>query len=41
MHARIAYINYTKKLGIFNILNLFCVVYMFALEPRWRKYYQH
>ena len=27
MHARIAYINYTKKLRIFNILNYFCVVY--------------
>ncbi len=28
MRARIAYINYTKKLRIFNILNYFCVVYM-------------
>ncbi len=28
MRARIAYINYTKKLRIFNIINLFCVVYM-------------
>ncbi len=28
MRARIAYINYTKKLGIFNILNLFCAVYI-------------
>ncbi len=28
MHARIAYINYTKTLRIFNILNLFCVVYV-------------
>ncbi len=28
MRARIAYINYTKKLRIFNILNCFCVVYV-------------
>ncbi len=28
MRARIAYINYTKKLRIYNILNLFCVVYI-------------
>ncbi len=27
MRARIAYINYTKKLRIFNSLNFFCVVY--------------
>ncbi len=27
-YMRIAYINYTKKLRIFNILNLFCVVYV-------------
>ncbi len=29
MRARIAYINYTKKLRIFNILNYFCVMYMY------------
>ncbi len=28
MRARIAYIDYTKKLRIFDILNYFCVVYM-------------
>ncbi len=28
MRARTAYINYTKKLRIFNILNFYCVVYM-------------
>ena len=32
MRARIAYINYAKKLRIFNILNLFCVVYMYVLQ---------
>ncbi len=31
MCARIAYVNYTKKLRIFNILNFFCVVYI-AIE---------
>ena len=29
IRARIAYMNYTKKLRIFNILNLFCVVYIY------------
>ncbi len=28
MRARIAYINYTKNLRIFNILKYFCVVYV-------------
>ena len=28
MRTHIAYINYTKKLRIFNILTLFCVVYL-------------
>ena len=28
MRAHIAYINCTKKLRIFNILNYFCVVYV-------------
>ncbi len=32
MRARIEYINYAKKLRIFNILNLFCVVYMYVLQ---------
>ncbi len=31
IRARIVYMNYTKKLRIFNILNLFCVVYLFQL----------
>ncbi len=29
MRTRIAYINYTKKFRIFNILNYFCVVYIY------------
>ncbi len=29
--ARIAYMYYTKKLGIFNILNFFCVVYVHSV----------
>ncbi len=29
MRARIAYMNYAKKLRIFNILNLFYVVYIY------------
>ena len=29
MRARIAYIDYTKRLRIFNILNYFCVVYIY------------
>ncbi len=33
MRARIAYINYTKKLRIFNILNYFCVVYVTKTKP--------
>ncbi len=28
MRARIGYINYTNMLRIFNILNLFCLVYI-------------
>ncbi len=35
MRARIAYINYTKKLRIFNILSFLCVVYMQTW--RWRE----
>ncbi len=31
MRTRIAYINYTEKLRIFNILNYFCVVYLIGL----------
>ncbi len=31
MRACIAYINYTKKLRIFNILNYFCVVYIMGM----------
>ena len=34
MRARIAYINYTKKLRIFNILNLFWVVYACVVTYR-------
>ncbi len=28
IRARIAYMNYTKKLRIFDILNFFCAVYV-------------
>ncbi len=36
MRAHIAYINYTKQIRIFNILNYFCVVYILhCVESRW------